>query len=164
MSSASLSSALSGCLTCHYGLEHHFYTSSEIKFFLLKSPLGPSWSQAITSTLFCTTPYEHFWALPPCAQGQGCPYKPGQLCYRDHLSWKLFWINFILHKFSMFNVKFTPRGLISILSVADQLVPCERQSRSRTWNRKHSQELKVIVSSCLLFVKRCMSCLCQAWI
>ena len=39
-----------------------------------------------TSTPSCTTPYEHFWALPPCAQGQGCPYKPGQLCYRDHLS------------------------------------------------------------------------------
>ena len=149
-----------------------------IKFFLLKSPLGPSWSQAITSSptlllpeqkhpkdqLFCTTSYEHFWALPPCAQGQGCPYKPGQLCCRDHLSWKLFWIDLILHWFLIFNVKFTPRGLISILSVADQLVPCERQSRSRTWNRKHSQELKVIVSSCLLFVKRCMSCLCQAWI
>ena len=164
MSSASLSSALSGCLTCHFGLEHHFnpFATVGLTLCLLAQPYFFQNKNTRTSTLICTTPYEHFWALPPCAQGQGCPYKPGQLCCRDHLSWKLKWIDLILHSFLIFNVKFTPRGLISILSVADQLVPCERRSRSRTWNRKHRRELEVIVSSCLFFVQRCLSCLCQA--
>ena len=151
MSSASLSSALSGCLTCHFGMEHHFnpFAPAGLTQYLPAQPYFFQNKNTRTSTPICTTPYEHFWALPPCAQGQGCPYKPGQLCYRDHLSWKLFWIDSILHWFSIFNVKFTPRGLISILFVADQLVPCERQSRSRTWNRKHPRGLEVIVFCCL---------------
>ena len=62
-----------------------FYTSSEIKFFLPKSPLGPSWSQAIpsSSTLFLPEqkhPNEHtqlrhplwtFLSLTPLCPGAG---------------------------------------------------------------------------------------------